>query len=281
MWFYVQGSEKVGPVSQEELEALFKNQTLNDQSYVWTKGFENWERLAEVNELKHLLNAPEPVTSEPDTPSFGETSFSDPDEEIEDIPMIQNAPPLIKEFDWNSVSEDHKIFHIKIGQDRGADEREYGPYSIKQLRKAYNESRINEKTYIFTTGLENWMYLIDAPIFETICGGLPPAVQDVDRRRDPRKPFVARLFFHDENELYEGICRDVSIGGLQILVATNNREVGDVITMNVHPENTDFCFTAKGEIVRLLDGNQGFSLRFVDLSDQAKGSIDKYITNNS
>ena len=50
--------------------------------------------------------------------------------------------------------------------------------------------------------------------------------------------------------------------------------------MNVHPENSDFCFTAQGEIVRILDGNQGFSLRFRNLSQEAQSSIDKYISNH-
>tara|TARA_R110002072_G_scaffold1989_2_gene16308 strand:- start:33951 stop:34769 length:819 start_codon:yes stop_codon:yes gene_type:complete len=272
MWFYVQGSEKVGPVSQEELESLFKKGTLNEASYVWTKGFDNWEKLEAVDQLSHFLEKEEEAFS------FGDEAGIEDD--VEEIPVMGNMPPLRKEFDWNNIDESHKIFHIKIGKDRGEDEREYGPFSIKQLSKAYQEGRISEKTFIFTTGIENWLYLMDAPIFEKVSGGIPPALADVDRRDNPRKPFVARLFFHDEEQLYEGICRDVSIGGLQILVSTSDRKVGDVITMNVHPENSDFCFTAQGEIVRILDGNQGFSLRFRNLSQEAQSSIDKYISNH-
>ena len=35
--------------------------------------------------------------------------------------------------------------------------------------------------------------------------------------------------------------------------------------------------SAGGKIVRILDGDQGFSLRFIDLSDEAKDSIEAYL----
>lgn len=49
--------------------------------------------------------------------------------------------------------------------------------------------------------------------------------------------------------------------------------------MNVHPDNSDYHFVARGKVVRILDGDQGFSLRFSGLNDEAKNAINDYIGN--
>ena len=89
--------------------------------------------------------------------------------------------------------------------------------------------------------------------------------------------YLFRLFFHDNSQVYEGICRDISVGGLQILVSDFPCNVGDKVSMNVHPDNTDYHFTASGKVVRKLDGDAGFSLRFEDLSNEASQAISTYI----
>ena len=104
---------------------------------------------------------------------------------------------------------------------------------------------------------------------------LHPAPVDYGIRE--RKPFVARMLFHDNSEVYEGACRDISVGGMQILVSDFPGEVGEEIALNVHPENGEYCFVAAGKIVRFLDGKQGFSFRFTELSDDAKKVIENYV----
>lgn len=254
-WYYVQGKDRVGPVEEAELGNLLGNGTLNSESFIWTKGFDNWKKFSDVTELAHLLN------------TSSEASDSSSPEE--------------KSIDWNSISKSEKIFMIKIGIDRGAEEVEYGPYSLNELSQAFAEKRINEKTLIFVPGKMNeWGFLADIPVFEEVFNTLPPVIDEIDRRKNSRKPFVARMFFHDEEKLFEGVCRDISIGGLQILVSEFPGSIGDDVTMNVHPDNSDYSFTAKGQIVRLLDGGQGFSLRFMNLSDEAKSSIENYVNRN-
>ena len=101
-----------------------------------------------------------------------------------------------------------------------------------------------------------------------------------DRRKNKRKPFVARMFYHNDSIVYEGICRDISIGGLQVLVDGFPGKIGDDISLNVHPENTEHSFVAGGKIVRILEGDQGFSLRFMNLSEEARDSIEAYLEKN-
>ncbi len=269
-WYYVQGSERIGPVERSEIDSLFYAGTITPESFIWKKGFDNWKTLDTIDELSELLTPqPEEV---PDTPSSGN---------IDEIPsLFEEAPESTGVPGLDTVSDDASIFTVKVGYDRGGSESEYGPFSLDQLRKAYEEKRISEKTFIFTPGMSTWVLLGDFELFERISGTSMGAISDDDRRVGVRKPFIARLFFHDNNQVYEGICRDISIGGLQVLVSHFPCDVDDKVSLNVHPDNSDYHFTASGRVVRKLEGGGGFSLRFEDLSSEAISSIQDYVDNN-
>lgn len=249
-WYYVQGNDRIGPVDESDIESLILDETLNVDSYVWKKGFENWMKVRNVDELHQYLKPAEPLPIE---------------------------SQHLKSIDWTNLSPEEQIFTIKTGMDRNTQEVEYGPYSLSMLKRMYNECRINGKTLIFGAGMDNWTFLADLPVFEELFNELPPVIEDKDRRVSVRRPFVARMYFHDNTEVYEGICRDISVGGLQILLSGFPCELGDEISMNVHPDNSEYSFVASGVIVRLLEGEQGFSLRFKNLTLEAENAISSYI----
>ncbi|MFG1483125.1 GYF domain-containing protein [Halobacteriovorax sp. HFRX-2_2] len=259
-WYYVEKGERVGPVELEEVEVLFGKGKLTPDSYVWTKGFDNWKLISEATELGHLLNK----------------------RVVDELPPELDMPPVIDDqhvvlYSWDDIKDDEKIITIKIGLDRGTDEVEYGPFSVIDLQKAYQQNRINEKTLAYIPGENEWVFLAETPIAKRVMGSVPPLITDDERRLNQRKPFVARMFFHDSQQVFEGVCRDISIGGMQVLVSNFPFNVGDEVTLNVHPENTDYHFIASGLVVRHLNENQGFALRFVNLSDEAESSIKSYI----
>lgn len=266
-WYYVDGTEKVGPLEEVKIHELLKNGTLNEESYVWTKGFENWIKVKDVQELVVVLQS------------------SHENEDIPDIdpldgfpPIIDNTPSNVKTFSFDNLSENDKVISIKVGIDRGASETEYGPYTIKELKKAFNENRINEKTLFYIPGMKEWIFLSDMPKFKEIFGAAPPVITDIERRRNTRKPFVARMFFHDSKVLFEGVCRDISVGGMQILVAQAPFSLGDEINLNVHPDNDAYNFVATALVVRRLAADQGFAIRFVNLSSEAENAINSYLS---
>ena len=237
-WYYVRGSERVGPVTEEEISELYRGGELDQESFVWTKSFANWIKIKNVSELSYL------------------------NEQVG--------------FNWDSINLDERIIHVMIGPDRGSEEQEYGPYTFSELEKSFKENRINEKTLIFIPGMEKWEFLGSLPVYSKLTP-LPPKIDQEEQRNNIRKPFVARMFFHDQKDLYEGVCKDLSKGGVQVHVANFPAQVGDEVSLNVHPENSDYHFTAKGEIVRVLSGNKCFSLKFNDLDGDAIEAIDKYI----
>ncbi|MEM8764497.1 MAG: SPFH domain-containing protein [Bacteroidota bacterium] len=62
-YFYAANGVQQGPVSFEQLQALFAGRTINRDSLVWKQGMDNWAPLNEVAELKSFLggNTPPPL----------------------------------------------------------------------------------------------------------------------------------------------------------------------------------------------------------------------------
>lgn len=151
-WYYVVGSERVGPVSVDALKALFMGGEINTETYIWRKGFQNWERMKDVTEI-----------------NFNEAAAA-VELEIEE----ENSPEVNFSFNWNSVRENDETFFIKIGKDRKNLEQSdvFGPYSLVELKEALKEKRINLQTLVFAPGMGAWTKLMDTPINEAFRGAV-------------------------------------------------------------------------------------------------------------
>ncbi|MEI8345964.1 MAG: GYF domain-containing protein [Pseudomonadota bacterium] len=309
-WYYVENNQRMGPAEEDRLAQLIRDGVLDRESFVWKKGMKDWQKLEMVEELKNFLVSDSFVASEtaefaPLESAEGDVSFDEEtvlldanDNPIQELrrPAAAAAvsPAPVSTFslpssvsnlrsikstgpDWNKIGEDKRVFLIKTGLDRSGPEVEYGPFSLTMLKKLFDEERINAKTMIFTTGMENWMLLGEIPLYTQITSQSAPVIEEVNRRANIRKPFVAKMFLHDNAQVFEGLCRDISVGGLQILISDFPAKVGDKISLNVHPDNTDFCFVASGKVARVLNGNQGLSLRFEKLTEDALRAINAYL----
>ncbi len=62
-YFYALNGAQAGPVSFEQLQALFANRTVNKDTLVWKAGLTEWKALQQVEELKSFLggNTPPPL----------------------------------------------------------------------------------------------------------------------------------------------------------------------------------------------------------------------------
>lgn len=62
-YFYAVNGQQAGPVTFEQLSALFANRTVNRDTLVWKQGMSGWLSLKEVEELKVFLggNTPPPI----------------------------------------------------------------------------------------------------------------------------------------------------------------------------------------------------------------------------
>ena len=183
-WYYVMGSERVGPVGVDALKQLFLNDEINLETYVWKKGFQNWERLKDVGELKFETEADdaveetqqieEPVVSKP-APVQVKASAPAPapvKAEGRRESECPNSPEIQFVFDWNKVRENEELFFVRIGKDRrnftGSDI--FGPYSLVELREALTEKRVNFQTSVFAPGMSSWTKIQETPLNENYKG---------------------------------------------------------------------------------------------------------------
>ena len=253
VWYYVLNGERQGPVEIGLIEEMLKRQELVKDDYVWTKGYTNWIRIKDSQEINNHLN------------------------------QRVVLPPTIENVNLVNLDPQEKCLYIKIGMDRGmSSEVEYGPFSLTHLKAMFNEKRINQKTFIYTSGMPDWLPFGAVEGFADIFGDETKALtKGLDKRKSMRKPLIARMFIQKDQKLYEGVCRDISIGGMQVLLDGFSGKPGDEISLNVHPDNTDYHFTAAGTIVRMLDGGHGFSFRYVGLSPEAIKAINAYLKNGN
>ncbi len=247
-WYYASGSDKIGPVDKSEIEELFGKGKILKDTYMWTEGMENWTFIEEVDAFFHLFKASAP-------------------------PNLPDLPPA--QIDWDKLDAEKPQFAIRIGEDRGGDDKVLGLFTLNQFISFGEQNRINEKTLVYAKGMESWESLGNLPIFAVIFPKEEP--KPVERREGIRKPITARILFHDESEVFDGLVADISEGGLKIFINDFPGEIGDKISMNVHPEESDHSFVSNGEVVHVLEGNIGFSVKFIDLDKASKEAIKSFL----
>jgi len=49
-------TETEGPFSLREMDVKFRTKELTSMFHAWKEGMEKWQRVFEIDELKHLLN---------------------------------------------------------------------------------------------------------------------------------------------------------------------------------------------------------------------------------
>ena len=79
-WYYATGKEKNGPFNSEEFNQLVINGTITEETLVWNKTFDNWQRLKATG--FQIQRPAEQIIITPDTDEYGEV-FSLSDEETE------------------------------------------------------------------------------------------------------------------------------------------------------------------------------------------------------
>lgn len=175
-WYYVVGSERVGPISVEGLKQLFLNDEINLDTYVWKKGFQNWERLKDVSELKFdavdEVVETKPVAAPIHEPTPVAAPAPQPVVQATVKVVEENSPEVNFTFDWRKIKDNEEMFFVRIGKDRknfdGSDI--FGPYTQVELKEAMNEKRMNFQTLIFAPGMSSWTKIQDTPLNENYKG---------------------------------------------------------------------------------------------------------------
>lgn len=263
-WYIAAGERWIGPLTASDIyERILSNQ-ITWAHFIWKKGQPAWKRICEVKDFQAAV---------PSQPAKGVQK------EVKEStkPTIRQAgsrkiaaPAAPK----NPVQEVKNWFLYYNNS-------QYGPFSQLEIQHFLKSSRIHPQTHGWKEGMKSWERLDRIPEFQ-IQG--PKARQETfqtDQRSTPRRPLVAKILMADEQSVIVGVCRDISVGGLQVLTERIPANVGARLKMNISPSTNDSGkpiepFVAEGTIVRILEDGRGFSFRFDKLTEKARQSIELY-----
>jgi PilZ domain/GYF domain 2 len=149
-----------------------------------------------------------------------------------------------------------------------------GPYPEIEIQRLIQTGQVTSDAFVWQEAFSDWK-----PIGEVSAFPIASAAAK-DRRVSPRKPLLAKIYLTNDKEFASGVCRDISVGGMQILTETPPGKSGDRIHLNVMPpDSTGLApFVAHGVIVRILEDQRGFSFRFTEINDEARAAIERYIS---
>lgn len=258
-WFLAVGSEQTGPFRASEIHARIRTGEITAAHYVWTRGWKKWERICETGEFSALV--PEQPAA---PPKAGK------------IPVLPKRPgPTAASGPWFLYFNDSQ----------------FGPFAFDEVLRFLHLGKINPRVHAWREGMPDWQRIerIEefSPTKNNARANASPkgarkneTVLSVELRGSPRKPMVARILLTDQKTLVLGLCRDISLGGMQVLTDKVPGPKGTRVRLNVAPISDAMgiaAFVADGVIVRVLEDGKGFSFRFEKLEADAKHSIERYI----
>jgi hypothetical protein len=250
-WFTVVNARPVGPLSSKEIVQRIQAHEMNFASHVWKEGFSGWTRLYDVIDFKPLLPA------EPGANLIAEIQKA----------STASPPPLAP-----AQKQELRTWYIYL------DEANYGPVSESEVLSLIQAGRVGPATFVWQKGFADWQPAKDIPNWaQALGGGAAAAKPMMDKRSAPRKPFEAKILLTDGKEVGWAICRDISVGGMQVLMDHSPGPAGTALRLNVNPHGNIPAFACEGVVVRILEDGRGFSFRFKGLSAEARNAIEKYI----
>lgn len=277
-WYYVEGTERIGPLNQEVLEEYLAQGKIMLDTYVWRKGFPNWVKVKEIEELaihaagenndNDTEESSHELTDEQSKGSVGRerrsARTSDQSQSYEKDIKVENIDP--RPIDLNAISSLDREFYIKVGLDREEPvEVEYGPFSLEDLQSMFSQNRINEKTFITTTNADKWSAMADFELIEKITDKklIKPHLNTND-------PVFLRT--NCDGDVVEGIIRDLSLGGGQFLtkeiLPLQRKLKANLIWGNRKPVGVHFVVT------RRLEDRSGYVIRFITLTSNLRALIE-------
>ena len=299
-WFIALGEQWMGPLSAQDIYDKILSHELTWAHFVWREGQSDWKRICETPTFQAAV---------PGAPARG---VQQKVREIAAAPQVKEAqtgrqrrPGATKP---GAASVEERLWFLYYN------DAQFGPFSEEEIARFLRIGKIHGRVYAWKDGLPDWERLEKIGSFDEAVseservrssspGSSAPAPQFVpgqettrtrdvtsapeersEQRKAPRSPMVARILLAHEKDqsVNVAICRDISIGGMQVLTDRVPGPIGTRIKLNVSPPGEGVGasfrpFVAQGVIVRILEDGRGFSFRFERLRADAKRAIEEYI----
>ena len=270
-WYLGVGDQWVGPMSATDVFDEIQRGAITWGHPVWKTGMKNWSRIVDVSPFKEAAPAlpSSKVLAEIQKRTVVRASTRKRSE-------VQAPPPP-------PGLEEERTWYLYYNQSQ------FGPYSDTEIVRALKLGKINGGVFIWKEGMTGWERLSEVPHWKTVLEregmrSKPSQKELREQRKTPRLPLVAHILFADGDQVIRGVCRDISVGGMQVLTDRFPGDVGHRIRLNVSPSSDTLTekeapapFVAEGVIVRILEDGRGFSFRFDRLPEESRRIIEEYI----
>jgi hypothetical protein len=159
---------------------------------------------------------------------------------------------------------------------------EFGPLTVSEALVVVKSGKLKGELYAWTPGFVAWKPITEVKELTELNGQIKRIGSPSDRRSSTRVALLASVRYDNGlmtqagGQIFPGICRDISEGGIQILGQSFGG--GSLVHMEVSPMNNDEIkpFETFGTVRKLLPNNQGFSVQFKALPETAREQIAKY-----
>jgi hypothetical protein len=283
-WYLAMGERWIGPISASDVYERVMSQQITWAHFVWKPGQAEWKRLCDVKTFKAAVPQQPPKKLQNEVKEVSKPNIRS---------SSKQSPPIKTAQKRNAENTATRAMG-KLSDERGwflyFNDSQFGPFTKEEVSRFLSIGKITPRVHAWKGGMANWVRLQDIEAFEEVIAsevkssgtmsksgtGTKTKIPKPEQRFAPRRPMVARILMHNNRAVSEAMCRDISVGGMQVLTDVLPGAVGSKIRLNVSSAAID-PFVAEGEIVRILEDNKGFSFRFDRLSDSAKKAIEKYI----
>lgn len=251
--------EWIGPLRPVEVVDRIHQGQISWAHFAWKKGQKEWVRICDLDAF---------AGAAPETPS--RMLMTDIQKLLKSPAVQPGVSPLGRDV-WFLFYND----------------TQWGPMSTAEVLRLLSVGQIHARVHAWKEGMTGWVRLEDLEAFREAAPHAPGALVKEEgtreMRRDERKPILARILLSNKSTVFVGVCRDISLGGMQVLTDQVPGPVGTRIHLNVSPveggsTRSIAAFTAAGTIVRILEDGRGFSFRFEDLSEGAEKAITTFLS---
>ncbi|OFZ21989.1 MAG: hypothetical protein A2X94_16155 [Bdellovibrionales bacterium GWB1_55_8] len=261
-WYIAEGEKWVGPLTAADVYQKVVSQEISWAHYVWKPGQPEWKRICDLKTFQGAVPSIPKKAVLQEVKEAAKPAVRQTTRRAAPTPAAPSKP----------LGASDKIWFLYYNQ------AQFGPFSADEITRSLKSGKIHKKVFGWRDGMPNWLRLEEIAEYKNISAPPGKPAARSEQRSAPRRPLVAKIVMADDSAIHVAMCRDISIGGMQVLTDKVPGKVGKKIRMNVSSTGGELPpFVAEGQIVRVLEDQRGFSFRFDRLSEDARKTIEAYI----
>jgi hypothetical protein len=274
-WYLALGDRWVGPLTVGDVFDKVLSHEISWAHFVWTPGQADWKRICDVKAFQAGV---------PGQPGKGIQSEVKAAVAGPTVKKSERAAPRTRA---KEAPPEGRVWFLYYN------DTQFGPFDVSEIDRYLRVGKLHGRVHAWKDGMQDWERLERLAPFEKSVeaskaaraakkGGEkekerePARKAPAEQREAPRRPLVARLLMANDETVITAVCRDISVGGMQVLTDRVPGTRGTRLKLNVSGQGVP-PFVAEGVIVRILEDGRGFSFRFDRLSDPSRKSIEAYV----